>query len=287
MHYLFLFIMVAIVIYPILFVIGSAFTPGKYPDTQSWWPDNASWEHFSYLLSNPSKYPFVSWMLNTLFVALFTIILQVIFTLFSGYAYSRFNFRGKKHALILLLVIQMVPTVAALTASITLYDYFSRLFNPTNSEAVAKYVAYLFLAFAYAGGAIPWNTYLLKGYLDSIPRDLDEAAKIDGAGNFKILWKIIIPLAKPILAIQALWAFMAGFSEFILSGVILQAATSSVTDWTVPMGLRVLLMGGYYGESQETTYNAGSLMIAVPFVLLFMALNKQITSGLVQGGSKG
>lgn len=285
-HYAFLLAMVLIVVYPILFVIGQAFSPGDTPMvSSSWWPDNATTEHFKYLFSNPEKYPYLTWALNTLVVAAMTIVLQVIFTLFSGYAYSRFNFRGKKQALIILLVIQMIPTVAALTASLTLYEYFSNIFGGESEND--KYIRYLFLAISYAGGAIPWNTYLLKGYLDSIPRDLDEAAKIDGAGNFKILWKIIVPLAKPIMAIQALWAFMAGFSEYILSGVILSATSNGSYDWTLPMGLRVLLYGGYYGSSQETTYAAGSLMVAIPFTLLFLGLNKQITSGLVQGGTKG
>lgn len=168
-----------------------------------------------------------------------------------------------------LLLLQMIPQFSALIAIFVL----AQMLGLINSH--------LALILIYAGGQIPMNTYLMKGYLDAIPKDLDESARMDGAGHFRIFIQIIMPLAKPILAVVAINSFTGPLGDFIISSVIVR----SPEMYTLPIGLYNLVsdkMGASY-----TTFAAGALLIAIPVALLFLVLQKQFVSGLTQGGTKG
>lgn len=163
----------------------------------------------------------------------------------------------------------MIPQFSALIAIFVL----AQMLGLINSH--------LALILIYAGGQIPMNTYLMKGYLDAIPKDLDESARMDGAGHFRIFIQIIMPLAKPILAVVAINSFTGPLGDFIISSVIVR----SPEMYTLPIGLYNLVsdkMGASY-----TTFAAGALLIAIPVALLFLVLQKQFVSGLTQGGTKG
>ena len=141
--------------------------------------------------------------------------------------------------------------------------------------------SHLALVLIYVGGMIPMNTYLMKGYIDAIPRDMDESARMDGAGHFRIFCEIIMPLSKPIIAVIALFSFTGPLGDFILSTTILRTPD----QFTLPIGLYNLVsmkMGASY-----TTYAAGAVLISVPVALLFLWLQKFFVSGLTAGGSKG
>ncbi|BCQ44421.1 hypothetical protein ERHA55_19480 [Erwinia rhapontici] len=169
----------------------------------------------------------------------------------------------------LFLLLQMIPQFSALIAIFVL----SQLLGLINSH--------LALVLIYVGGMIPMNTYLMKGYLDAIPKDLDESARMDGAGNFRIFIEIIMPLSKPILAVVALFSFTGPLGDFILSSTILR----SPDQFTLPIGLYNLVsqkMGASY-----TTYAAGAVLIAVPVAVLYLALQKYFVSGLTSGSTKG
>ncbi len=193
------------------------------------------------------------------------------FLSFTAYAFSRFRFKGRQNGLMLFLLLQMIPQFSALIAIFVL----SQLLGLINSH--------LALVLIYVGGMIPMNTWLMKGYLDAIPKDLDESARMDGDGasSFRIFIEIIMPLSRPILAVVALFSFTGPLGDFILSSTILRTPDK----YTLPIGLYNLVaqkMGASY-----TTYAAGAVLIAVPVAILYLALQKYFVSGLTSGSTKG
>lgn len=264
--YLFLFLLATIIIYPLLITASSAFKAGNVTaftlDFDSQW----TLRNFERLFTE-TYYP--QWYINTLIVAVTTMIVQVTAVTLAGYAYSRYSFAGRKNSLIFFLVIQMVPTMSALTAFFVL----ATLFKAINQ--------YWFLILIYVGGGIPMNTWLMKGYFDTVPIDLDESAKLDGAGHFRIFWQIILPLVKPMIAVQALWAFMGPFGDFLLPRFLLR----SQERYTLATGLQTFITNMY--QREVGMFAAGAILIAVPISLLFFYLQKNFVTGLTAGGTKG
>ena len=141
--------------------------------------------------------------------------------------------------------------------------------------------SFWFLTLIYIGGGIPMNTWLMKGYFDTVPIDLDESAKLDGAGHFRIFWQIVLPLVKPMVAVQALWAFMGPFGEFLLARFLLR----SQERLTVAVGLQTFINDAR--NQRVALFAAGAILIAVPIAALFFFLQKYFVSGLTSGGTKG
>lgn len=264
--YLYLIILAVVILFPILVTVSSAFRPGNI--TAFTFTLNGDWtlDNFRRLFTETL---YGRWYWNTIIVATFTMIIQVAVITMTGYAYSRYNFVGKKKSLLFFLIIQMVPTMAALTA----YFVMAWLFNALNH--------YWFLILIYVGGGIPMNAWLMKGYFDTVPYDLDESAKLDGAGHFRILWQIVLPLVRPMIAVQALWAFMGPFGDYMLSKFLLR----SPEYYTVAVGLQTFISDAK--NQKVTLFAAGAILIAVPISILFFFLQKNFVSGLTSGGTKG
>ncbi|CAM3315437.1 sugar ABC transporter permease [Vagococcus fessus] len=264
--YLFMVVLSIIIIYPLLITVSSAFKAGNVSafslDFNSKWTLNNFQRLFSETL-------YGSWYKNTLIIAVLTMVCQVIIVTLSGYTYSRYRFVGRKSSLKLFLIIQMVPTMAALTAFYVMAFLLDALDQ------------YWFLTLIYIGGGIPMNTWLMKGYFDTVPYDLDESAKLDGAGHFRIFWQIILPLVKPMIAVQALWAFMGPFGDFMLARFLLR----SQEKITVAVGLQSFISNSK--DQKVALFAAGAILIAVPIVTLFFFLQKHFVSGLLAGGTKG
>jgi arabinogalactan oligomer / maltooligosaccharide transport system permease protein len=259
---------VIVIAYPLVWTVGASFNPGNSLMSTSIIPENPTLAHYIHLLGEES-HPYVQWYLNSLKISLLTMGLTLVLVSFSGYAFSRFRFKGRKNGLMLFLLLQMIPQFSALIAIFVL----AQMLGLINSHWA--------LVLIYAGGQIPMNTFLLKGYLDSIPRDLDESARMDGASHFRIYGQIIMPLAKPILAVVAINSFTGPLGDFILASVIVR----SPEMYTLPIGLYNLVsnpMGASY-----TMFAAGALLISIPVALMFLLLQKQFVSGLTQGGVKG
>ncbi|MGN1281037.1 MAG: sugar ABC transporter permease [Succinivibrio sp.] len=256
-----------LIIYPLIWTVGASLNPGNSLMSSSIIPKNISLEHYAALFNGQVDY--VTWYVNSMKISFFTMVLTLIFVSFTAYSFSRFRFVGRKNGLILFLLLQMIPQFSALIAIFVL----SQMLGLVNSH--------LALILIYVGGMIPMNTYLMKGYIDAIPRDLDESARMDGAGHFRIFCQIIMPLSKPIIAVIALFSFTGPLGDFILSTTILRTPD----QFTLPIGLYNLVsmkMGASY-----TTYAAGAVLISVPVALLFLWLQKFFVSGLTAGGSKG
>ncbi|ODJ61158.1 sugar ABC transporter permease [Brochothrix thermosphacta] len=264
--YLFLIVLSIIIIYPLLITASSAFKDSSVVAFTLDFTDQWSLDSFSRLFSETN---YLLWYKNTIIIAVAVMVIQVTIVTLAGYTYSRYRFKGRKNSLIFFLIIQMVPTMAALTA----FYVLAMLLNGLDT--------YWFLTILYIGGGIPMNTWLMKGYFDTIPRDLDESARIDGAGHFRIFWQIILPLARPMIAVQALWAFMAPFGDFLLAKFLLR----SDERLTLAVGLQTLVSDPQ--QQKVALFAAGAILTALPIVLLFFLLQKNFVSGLTAGGTKG
>ncbi len=264
--YFYMVTLSVVILYPLLITCLTAFKDSEVQAftlnfTGPWTLNNFS-ELFSATL-------YGRWYLNTLVISFFTMVIQVAVVTLAGYTYSRYNFAGKKWSLTFFLVVQMVPTMAALTA----FYVLGMLINGLDH--------YWYLTLIYIGGGIPMNTWLMKGYFDTVPYDFDESAKLDGAGNFTIFWKIVMPLVKPMIAVQALWAFMGPFGDFMTAKYLLREDA----NLTVAVGLQQFIQDPK--DQQVALFAAGAILIAVPICALFFYLQKYFVTGLTAGGAKG
>lgn len=261
--------MTAVIIYPLLWMVGASFNPGNSLVSTSIIPANPTLDHYKELFAGKESLQYGQWYINSLKISIFTMIGSVISVSFTAYAFSRFRFKGRKNALVLFLLLQMIPQFSALVALFVL----AQMLGMMNSHWL--------LILLYIGGLIPMNTYLMKGYMDSIPIDLDESAKIDGASNTRIFLQIIMPLSKPMIAVVAMNGFTGPLGDFVLSSTILRTPES----YTLPIGLYNLVnevMGASY-----TTFAAGAILISIPVAVIFIMLQKNFVSGLTAGGTKG
>ncbi|AMH03722.1 sugar ABC transporter permease [Streptococcus pyogenes] len=265
--YLYLISLVIVILFPILVTVSSAFRPGNTTAFSFHFDGPWTLSNFKTLFQDTL---YLRWYWNTLIVAFFTMLIQVTVITLTGYAYSRYNFFGRKKSLIFFLVVQMVPTMAALTA----YFVMAWLFNALNQ--------YWFLILIYVGGGIPMNAWLMKGYFDTVPYDLDESAKLDGSGHFRTFYQIVLPLVRPMIAVQSLWAFMGPFGDFMLAKFLLRAQE----NYTVAVGLKSFITNDARNP-KVTLFAAGAILIAVPISVLFFFLQKNFVSGLTSGGTKG
>ena len=260
-------VMISIVIVtPILWIVLSSFNSGTSLFSSSLIPKNPTLIHYKELFT---KTDFPKWYRNTLKIATINMVISVILTTLSAYAFSRFKFKGRKQGLMAMMILQMFPGFLAMTA---IYILLSKL-GLLNSHWG--------LILVYAGGQIPYNTWLCKGYFDGIPRSLDEAAKIDGASNMTIFVKIILPLARPIITLVALTNFMGPWFDFIFPQIILKSSDKK----TLAMGLFEWVQKQQ--NTHFTRFAAGAILVAIPITILFVYLQKHIVEGLSFGATKG
>ncbi|MBK4204524.1 sugar ABC transporter permease [Bacillus subtilis] len=269
LSYLLLACMAVIIVYPLLWTAGASFNPGNSLISTSIIPKHPTFDHYKELFAGKESLQYVQWYINSMKISLFTMAGSLICVTFTAYAFSRFRFKGRKYALTLFLLLQMIPQFSALIALFVL----AQILGMINSHWL--------LILLYIGGLIPMNTYLMKGYMDSIPMDLDESAKIDGASSTRIFFQIILPLSKPMAAVVAMNGFTGPLGDFVLSSTILRTPES----YTLPVGLFNIVndvMGASY-----TTFAAGALLISIPVAVIFIMLQKNFVSGLTAGGTKG
>lgn len=229
-----------------------------------------SMKHFDYLLNDTL---YLTWMKNTIFISCITAVITVIVVSFTGYAYSRYRFKGKRMSLMGIMLIQTIPSFAGIVAYFTMHSIIE--------SAIPGFSRKMMLILIYAGGGIAGNTFILKGYLDSISTELDDAARIDGCSSMKIYRLIIMPIARPMLAIIALWSFIGPFMDYMLPKILLTKPES----YTLAAGLFTLTND--MRTMNEPAFAAGALLTAVPIVIMFLALQKHLVSGLSSGATKG
>lgn len=266
--YLIIALMSIVVLYPLLWVLGASFNPGDSLSGSSMFPKNPTTKHYEFLFDlEQSNY--LLWYWNSMKISILTMIFSVILVSFTAYSFSRYRFVGRKNGLLTFLILQMIPNFAALIAIFVLANRLGLIDT--------HYGLILF----YVGGQLPMSTWLMKGYLDTIPKDLDESARMDGAGHFRIFIQIIMPLAKPIISVVALFAFIAPLGDFIIARILLR----SNEQFTLAVGLYDLV-AKQFGNS-FTTFAAGAVLVSVPIAILFLMFQKYFVSGLTAGGTKG
>lgn len=265
---------IAFAIIPILWVISAAFSADPTISSGSLIPREFTTANFTRLLENPDQ-PYLRWYVNTMLVALVTAVFTVIIAASAAYAFSRFRFKGRKVGLVFLLLIQMFPQFLTLVAIYLIMSQITEVFPPIGLNSLTG------LMVVYLGGAMGINAWLIKGFFDTIPMEIDESAKVDGASHGQIFWGIILPLAAPVLVIVGLLSFIFTLNEFIIASALLQ----SPENLTLAVGLQQFI-DQQYAENWGP-FAAGALLAAVPVVILFIALQKFIVSGLTAGSVKG
>ncbi len=230
------------------------------------WPKTVTLSNFTSVVTDQ---PFAQWMLNSAIVAILTTIVGVFLACTAAYAFARFRFPGRQAGMMSFLVSQMFPGTLML---IPLYIILVKWLNLGSSR--------IGLILVYATTAIPFCVWMLKGYFDTIPKELEEAAVIDGATPSTIFWRIVLPLAKPAVAVTALFSFMTGWNEFIIAATVMDKETM----YTAPVGLR-FFVGGF--SQQWGYFAAGAIIVSIPVVALFLFLQKYLVSGLTAGSVKG
>ncbi|WP_029409853.1 sugar ABC transporter permease [Treponema pedis] len=270
LSYSLMIIWAVLIIWPLAVIVISAFNGNQGKNISLQQTFKFSFKHFDYLFN---KTYFFFWVRNTLIIAISTALLTLIIVSLTGYAYSRYRFTGKKIILMSIMLIQIIPVFTGLTAFYTLHSIIS--------ETIPFFSRKAMLILIYTGGGIASNTFILKGYIDSISTELDDAARIDGCSNMQVYGLVIMPIARPMLAIIALWSFIGPFMDYMLPKILL----TNSKDYTLTVGLFTLINDARTMNAPALA--AGGLLTAIPIIILFISLQNQLVSGLSAGSVKG
>ncbi|MDY7090515.1 MAG: ABC transporter permease subunit [Actinomycetota bacterium] len=257
---------------PILFVVSAAINPLGTLSSSEIVPTGASFGNFSRLFADTE---FGRWFLNSIVIAAVSSAASIFISALAAYAFSRRRFRGRRVGLLSVLLIQMFPQFLAIVAIFLIFS------TVTDYWPAIGFNTWWGLILLYLGGALGVNTWLMKGFFDTVPRELDESATMDGATHPQVFFRILLPLVAPILAVTALLAFIGTINEFLIANVFLTDAGAK----TLPVGLTGLVAGER--NANFGMFCAGTLLTAVPTVLVFQLLQRYITDGLTAGAVKG
>lgn len=262
-------------LFPVVWVISASLNPQQTLTSQRLLPETISFENYTELLTGTT--PYVNWYLNTILIAGGSSALMTLMSAFAAYAFSRMRFKGRRIGLMSVLLIQMFPQVLAFVAIFLIMTQVKGVFPAVGLGTRSG------LLLVYLGGALGVNTWLMKGFFDTIPRELDESAMVDGASHHQTFFRIVLPLVAPILAVVFLLSFILGINEFVLADAVL--GQGSPENYTLSIGLFRYLSDEF--NQRWGTFAAGALMAGVPVVILFLFLQRYIVSGLTQGAVKG
>jgi len=266
-------------LFPIVWVISASFNPTGSMTSQTLIPQNVTsidqlFTNYRSLFENP-QVPFWRWMGNSLIVAGTSSVCVVLVASLSAYAFSRFRFRFRRNLLLSIFLVQVFPNVLAL---VSLYLMVLQVGKYIPALGVDTYGGLIII---YIGGGMALNIWLMKGFFDTVPRDIDESAMVDGATSSQIYWQLIFPLVRPILAVVALMSFVGAFNDFLLARVLL----TDRQNWTLMVGLYSFVEAKF--SDDWGVFAAGALIAALPVVILYMFLQRYIVSGLTAGAVKG
>lgn len=263
--YIILILVAFIFFFPCLWLILASFSKsGSIYSFDGFFPKSYSLATFKRLFTDTTMYNYPKWFLNTLLIAIGSCALGTFLTILTAYTMSRFRFKARKHMMKATMILGMFPSFMGMTAVYLLMTQFGLINKPWG------------LILIYSASA-PMGYLTQKGYFDTIPKAIDEAAKIDGATNFQIFMKINLPLSKPIIVYTALTSFTWPWSDFILPKLLLKEKDL----YTVAVGLMSL------DETEFARFAAGSVFIAVPIIILYFALVKNLVESISAGAVKG
>jgi arabinogalactan oligomer/maltooligosaccharide transport system permease protein len=275
---------IAFSLFPVVFVVSAAFNADDSVSGTSLLPAHATFSNFHDIVMGTVKdksspgyvdAPFLRWYLNSMLVAGLAALLTVVLGALAAYAFSRFRFKGRRIGMTSLLLIQMFPQFLAVVAIYLIVLHVGDVFGVIGLNTLPG------LIIVYLGGALGVNAWLIKGFFDTIPSELDESARVDGATPAQIFWGVVLPLAAPVLAVVGLISFVFTLNEFVLASALLQTSH----QFTLPVGMNGFI-DQQYGQ-RWGPFAAGAVLIAIPPAALFFFLQRWIVSGLTQGAVKG
>jgi ABC-type maltose transport system permease subunit len=267
-------IAIAFALFPAAFVLGTSFDPAQNLRTARIIPAQPTTANYLYLFRERQEINFPRWLLNTVYVAGITSAFGVFLCALGAYAFSRFRFRGRRAGLLTILLVQMFPQTVGMVAIYLIL------------QTLGKQIPWLGLnthpglILVYLGGAIGFNTWFMKGYFDTIPRSLEESALVDGATPFQAFWRIVLPVARPILAVVFVIQFISVYSEYLLASLILKGSEK----YTLAVGLQLFIGEAY--NRRWGSFAAAAVLGAAMILIIFYALQSQIISGLTGGAVK-
>ena len=267
-------ILIVFSVFPILWVLSASFNPTGSLATQTLIPENAGVGNYRELL-NSREFPFWTWFGNSIKIASITSVLSLAITTIAAYAFSRFRFRGRQTMLKGILLINVFPGLLALVATFLMISQFGDVLPLIGLNSHTS------LILVYLGGAMGINIWLMKGFLDTVPRDIDESAMVEGASHWQIFSKLILPLLRPILIVIGILNYITTYGEFVLARVLLK----TTEQYTLMVGLQIFT--GAQFQQRWGVFAAGALIGALPIMIIYLALQDQIVGGLTQGAVKG
>lgn len=274
---------VAAALFPVVYVVSASLNPDPTLSASTLIPRSATLDNFRDILAGKVtgpggrvfEAPYLRWYANSLIVSGAAALLNVFLGALAAYAFSRFRFRGRRLGMLTLLLIQMFPQFLALVA------IYLMLLNAGKVLPAIGLNTLTGLILVYLGGAMGVNAWLMKGFFDTIPAELDESARVDGATPAQVFWGVVLPLAVPVLAVVALISFITTLNELVLASALLQTQER----FTLPVGMQGFVDQQY--AEQWGPFSAGVLLAALPVLLLFLFLQRFIVHGLTRGAVKG
>jgi arabinogalactan oligomer/maltooligosaccharide transport system permease protein len=261
-------------VFPILWILSASLSPTGSLATQKLIPENLGLGNYRTLLQS-GEIQYWTWFWNSLKISSITAVLSLSITTMAAYAFSRFRFRGRQTMLKGILLIQVFPALLALVATFLLISQIGDVLPALGLNTHAS------LILVYLGGAMGINIWLMKGFLDTIPRDLDESAMVEGATDWQIFTRLIIPLLRPILIVIFILNYITTYGEFVLARVLLK----SNEQYTLMVGLQIFTQAQF--QQRWGLFAAGALIGALPIMIIYIALQDQIVGGLTTGAVKG
>lgn len=260
-------------IFPILYILSTSLTDMGGIENKTLFGQFYLGNYRDLLASK--SYPYKTWLWNTFFIASVTAITSVFISACAAFAFSRLRFRGRRPGLLALILVQMFPSVLGLVA---VYGILSALTDYIPAIGLGTKWG---LILVYLGGSLGAGTYLMYGFFNTVPKELDEAAKIDGATHTQIYFQIILRLVSPILAVMGLLSFIGTSSDYVLASIVFNKSS----QYTIAVGLGTLISDPF--SKNWALFSAGAIIAATPIVILFISLQRYIVSGLTGGAVKG
>lgn len=274
----------ATVLFPIVWIVSMSLDPRNLarPDGLNLIPPGASLDAYARVISQPTSNPigFVDLMLNSLKIAIGASLFAVAVGVTAAYAFSRLKFRGREALMIGILGVLMLPAVATI---IPLYVFLNQFQVNLGESSFNLRASLLGVSLAVISAQLPFAIWNLKGYLDTVPKDLEEAAAVDGASQNQIFTKIVLPLAVPAIAVTAFLGFLAGWTEYL---TVAMFVSGEVKDWTLSIALNSLV-GQFARTTNWSQFAAFAILFALPVSVVFFLFQRYLVGGLAVGGVKG